>query len=94
MPKRGQKKLQKEQETEMILLENKKQKIKTLVGKIIAETMDTMPAMVQTIVQMNLSSVYQLVDGLSVEQIDGIIKNVRGILDEIESNEPVENDYE
>ena len=86
--------MQKEQETEMILLENKKQKIKTLVGKIIAETMDTMPAMVQTIVQMNLSSVYQLVDGLSAEQIDGIIKKVRGILDEIESNEPVENDYE
>ena len=86
--------MQKEQETEMILLENKKQKIKRLIGKIIAETMDTMPPMVQTIVQMNLSSVYQLVDGLSVEQIDGIIKNVRGILDEIESNEPVENDYE
>ena len=86
--------MQKEQETEMILLENKKQKIKTLVGKIIAETMDTMPAMVQTIVQMNLSSVYQLVDGLTAEQIDGIIKKVREILDEIESNEPVENDYE
>lgn len=86
--------MQKEQETEMILLENKKQKIKTLIGKIIAETMDTMPAMVQTIVQMNLSSVYQLVDGLSAEQIDGIIKKVREILDEIESNEPVENDYE
>ena len=86
--------MQKEQETEMILLENKKQKIKTLVGKIIAETMDTMPAMVQTIVQMNLSSVYQLVDGLTAEQIDGIIKKVRVILDEIESDEPVENDYE
>ena len=79
---------------EMILLENKKQKIKTLLGKIISETMDTMPAMVQTIVQMNLSSVYQLVDGLSAEQIDDIIKKVREILDEIESNEPVENDYE
>ena len=86
--------MQKEQEMEMILLENKKRKIKTLVGKIIAETMDTMPAMVQTIVQMNLSSVYQLVDGLTAEQIDGIIKKVREILDEIESNEPVENDYE
>ena len=64
-------------------LERQKKAILSLMDELTSE----LPLTVQTLIQMNRSTVCHLVDNLSGEQINDLLSRARDILDRIESGE-------
>lgn len=65
---------------------------KKAILSLMDELTNELPLTVQTLIQMNRSTVYRLVDNLSGEHIDDLLLRARDILDRIESGEFDETD--
>lgn len=65
---------------------------KKAILSLMDELTNELPLTVQTLIQMNRSTVYRLVDNLSGEHIDDLLLRAHDILDRIESGESDETD--
>ena len=62
---------------------------KQILRNLLDEMTDSLPPMVQTIVAMNRSTVYQLLDNLTEEQMDEIVSKARSIVDLVDCKEEI-----